>query len=135
MATNPNPNLNPHSHTIFGGGAGMVNSSAGGAGAGSYGSGYSTTTAEPIPPDWREQSFVLKDSVGQAIGIFKGPIDANVSTHFTLYQPDQPECPTIPLTQTLLDPMDYDTQVAFETLPILEVWHYVSQGVLLKFPD
>lgn len=86
-------------------------------------------------PDYQEQHYVMKDSTGQSLGIFKGPVDKNITSHFTLYQPDQPECATMKMEATLLDPMDFATQVAFETLPILEVWHYVQGGVLLKFPD
>jgi hypothetical protein len=98
-------------------------------------SGYMEISTEPTPPDWRERAYVLKDSLGRPVGIYKGPVDDNVTAHFTLYQPDQGECPMIPLEPTLLDPMDFDTQVAFETLPILEVSRYASGGVLLKFPD
>jgi hypothetical protein len=86
-------------------------------------------------PDYQEQHYVMKDATGQSLGIFKGPVDKSITSHFTLYQPDQPECATMRMEATLLDPMDFSTQVAFETLPILEVWHYVQGGVLLKFPD
>jgi hypothetical protein len=85
-------------------------------------------------PDWRERHYMMKSS-GNPIGIFKGPVDENFTAHFTLYQPDQGECPMLPLESTLMDPMDWDTQIAFETLPILEVWHYANNGILLKFPD
>lgn len=96
--------------------------------------GVDATFAKP-PPDWKELSYVLKDSLGRPVGLYRGPVDANDSLHFTLYQPNQGECPMLPLTQTLLDSMDYDTQIAFETLPILEIHLYSSGGVLLKFPD
>ena len=102
---------------------------------GTYDNGAYSAAIEPVAPDWRERAYVLKDSLERPIGIFKGPVDDNVTAHFTLYQPEQGECPMLPLEPTLLDPMDYDTQVAFETLPILEVWHYASGGVLLKLPD
>ncbi len=119
----------PHSLTTnFVGGNGiLINDNAS--------AGYIEISTEPTPPDWRERAYVLKDSLGRPIGIYKGPVDDNVTAHFTLYQPDQGECPMMPLTPTLLDPMDYDTQVAFETLPILKVSRYASGGVLLKFPD
>jgi len=135
MPTNPNPNL--HSHAVFGSSAGSFNNGAGaGAGASGYSSStYSSAIIEPTPPNWRELAYVLKDSLGQPVGIFKGPMDDNVTAHFTLYQPDQGECPMLPLEPTLLDPMDFDTQVAFETLPILQVSRFSSGGVLLKFPD
>ena len=99
--------------------------------------GYDGTYASPEPKsqDWRERHFVLKDPSGNSLGIFKGPVDDNITTQFTLYQPNEPECATLQLKATLLDPMDFSTQVAFETLPILEVWQYVTNGVLLKYPD
>ena len=100
-----------------------------------YNNGAYFADPEPTPPDWRERAYVLKDSLGRPVGIFKGPMDDNVTAHFTLYQPDQGECPMLPLEPTLLDPMDFDTQVAFETLPILQVSRFSSGGVLLKFPD
>lgn len=106
-----------HTHHVHGGGS------------------YSTIDVTPVPPVWRERAYALEDSTGRQVGIFKGPVDDNVVENFTLYQPDQPECPMMPLTPKLLDPMDFDTQVAFETLPILEVWRYASGGVLLKFPE
>lgn len=89
---------------------------------------------DPPAPDWRERHYMMKSS-GNPIGIFKGPVDENSAAHFTMYQPDQGECPLLPLEATLMDPMDWDTQIAFETLPILEVWHYANNGILLKFPD
>lgn len=89
---------------------------------------------EPTPPDWQERRFVLKSS-GNTIGLFKGPVDENTAIHFALYQPDQGECPIIPLEKTALDQIDWDTQIAFKTLPTLEVWQYTNTGILLQFPD
>lgn len=93
-----------------------------------------TGTFNTSPPDWQERHYVMK-SAGQQVGIFKGPVDNNITANFAIYQPSQAECPMLPLEETLLDPMDYATQVAFETLPILEVWQYAHNGILLKFPD
>jgi hypothetical protein len=107
----------------------------GGGGITVTGGSIGDNTISITPPDWQEEHFILKDQSDRPVGLFKGPIDANSGAHFTLYQPDQPECPMMPLLVTILDPMDYDTQVNFQTLPILEVWHYASGGILLKFPE
>ena len=89
---------------------------------------------DPVPV-WEEQHFVLKDLQGEPVGLFCGPIDASVSkTHFTLYARGS-KIPMQPLDSELLHPMEFDTQANFETLPILEVWHYVTGGILLKFPE
>lgn len=85
-------------------------------------------------PDFQVRHFVLKDSKNRNIGLFVGPVDINNDIHFTLFAPFNPEAPTQPLDSEELHPMDYDTQIAFETLPVLEVWHYVTGGVIVKFP-
>ena len=119
MATNPNPSL-----SFIGGNGVTINRAENDV--------YFSTDQQD--PDWRERHYMMKSS-GQPIGIFKGPIDENSNANFTMYQPDQGECPMLPLEATLMDAMDWDTQIAFKTLPILEVWHYASNGILLKFPD
>ncbi len=91
----------------------------------------SISISEPI---WDVQCHALKSN-GKTIGLFKGPVDTNIRYVFTLYQPDQGECPLMPLQCEWLHPMDYDIQVSFGTYPILEVWNYVTNGILLKFPE
>lgn len=86
-------------------------------------------------PDWQEQYHVLKDADGKPVGLFRGPVDNNNNKHFTLYNPNDSKKPMTPLNATSLDPMDFDTQVTFRTLPVLEIWHYASGGILLKYPD
>ena len=93
--------------------------------------GVDATFAKP-PPDWKERSYMLKNSSGRPIGLYKGPVDANADLRFILYQPNQP---MTPLTQTLLDPMDYETQIAFETLPVLETHRCTASDILVVYPD
>jgi hypothetical protein len=94
----------------------------------------STVTFSNQVHDFQVRHYVLKDSNKQAIGLFVGPVDINSDTHFTLFAPNNPEAPTQPLDSEELDPIEYDTHIAFETLPVLEVWHYVTGGVIVKFP-
>ena len=93
---------------------------------------YTTTTTNP---DFQVQHYVLKTLDDEPVGLFVGPVDSKSDCHFTLFAPYNPEAPTQPLNATLLDPQDFNTQIAFDTLPVLEVWHYVTGGIILKFPD
>jgi hypothetical protein len=69
------------------------------------------------------------------VGIYKGPVDGNASDHFTLYLPKH-DSPFQKLSAEFLDPMDFETHIAFETYPTLEVVRYSgSGGILVKLPD
>lgn len=95
---------------------------------------YTQTHITPTPPDWRERAFVLKNTGGKTVGIYKGPLDVNGNEHFTLYLPNHEE-QFQPLSSELLDPMDFETHTVFETFPVLEVVRYTTSGTLLKIPD
>lgn len=122
-------NPNPNSSAIIGGtGIAVTN-----------GNGCSTISAQPTIPEWVERSYVFRhqDAVGgETVGIYQGPIDNNDWPVFTLYQPEkQGEEKMMVLAYDNIHPSDYDTHVAFETYPILEVLRCIPGGTLLKFPD
>ena len=112
--------------------------SAGAAGSPSAGAGYAggdyiqTYTPSPVP-NWDERHYVMKNTEGQPVGIYKGPVDVTTIENFTLYMPDH-ECTFQPLTFDVVHKLDYETHVAFETFPVLTVERHAAGGILLKFP-
>jgi len=114
-------------------GAGGTPGAAGGAGSGYGRSDYiQTYTPSPVP-DWDERHYVMKNTEGQPVGIYKGPVDVTTVENFTLYMPDH-DCTFQPLTFDVIHKMDYETHVAFETFPVLTVERHAAGGILLKIP-
>jgi len=96
---------------------------------------YSISVAD-IPPSWGEITYLLKYTDGGDVGLFKGVIDQHKTPSFALYQPDKPEHKRfLDLDYRILEPVDFDTHIAFETLPILVEYRFSPTGILLKFPD
>ena len=123
-------------------GAGGTLAGAGGSAGGSvnipasagYGGSDYIQTLSPSPvPDWDERHYVMKNTEGQPVGIYKGPVDVTTTENFTLYMPDH-ECTFQPLTFDVIHKLDYETHVAFETFSVLTVERHAAGGILLKFP-
>jgi hypothetical protein len=88
------------------------------------------------PLIWKMQYGTMRNTGDKVIGIFSNPV---VNTFFgtpryTLWLPDH-EQPFQRLNMDDLPQIEYDTHVAFETFPILEMVKDHNSKILLKFPD
>ena len=92
------------------------------------------TASAPVVK-WVEKTYVMKDKSDNLIGLFRGPVDVNASVSFTLYQMKDPQGELTPLEAMELESIDYETQLAFETLPSLTIWQYAPGGILLQYAD
>ena len=101
----------------------------------------------PPPPEWREAHYAMRAG-NEIVGIFKTTEAGNTPPTYTLYTPKRiagsprradaaldPNNVFHPLTPEELHPNDYDTHIAFNTFPVLEVENVTAGGVLLKLPD
>lgn len=86
----------------------------------------------PFSPMWKIRRYLMRNSDGDAVGIFKGAIDTNQPVEFALA--DEEDNIHI-LKAEDISKAEFGTISAFDTLPVLEIDARTMGGILLKFPD
>ena len=89
----------------------------------------------PPTPTWEHRYYVMKGEVHneEVYGVFHTIEDTSADRQYSMWCPGQsPEFRAC--APERIEKNEYETHVAFETFPVLEVFHQSAGGSLLKRP-